>query len=107
MDRLVCGDVRLRQDRSGAARAAFVAAMGGEQVAVVVPATPLARGIIAASPNVFRASRIKVRQLSRFVDAKDAAGTKEALADGTVLDIVIGTHALLAGKHQPSSGWAW
>jgi len=38
---------------------------------------------------------LKVRQLSRFVDPKDAKETKEALAEGTV-DIVIGTHALLA-----------
>src|SRR6202012_5755733 len=38
---------------------------------------------------------LKVRQLSRFVDAKDAKATKAALADGTV-DIVVGTHALLA-----------
>ena len=38
---------------------------------------------------------LKVRQLSRFVDAKEARETKEALADGTV-DIVVGTHALLA-----------
>src|SRR6202012_4155747 len=38
---------------------------------------------------------LKVRQLSRFVDAKEAAATKAALAEGTV-DIVVGTHALLA-----------
>jgi transcription-repair coupling factor (superfamily II helicase) len=36
-----------------------------------------------------------VRQLSRFVSAKEAAETRAGLADGTV-DIVIGTHALLA-----------
>src|SRR6202000_1101966 len=38
---------------------------------------------------------VTVRQLSRFVDAREAAETKKALAEGTV-DIVIGTHALLA-----------
>ncbi len=38
---------------------------------------------------------LKVRQLSRFVDPREAKETKAALADGTV-DIVIGTHALLA-----------
>ena len=38
---------------------------------------------------------LKVRQLSRFVDAKEASETKAALAEGTV-DIVVGTHALLA-----------
>ena len=36
-----------------------------------------------------------MRQLSRFVDAKEARETKAGLASGDV-DIVIGTHALLA-----------
>jgi transcription-repair coupling factor (superfamily II helicase) len=38
---------------------------------------------------------VKVRQLSRFVDAKESRDTKAALASGDV-DIVVGTHALLA-----------
>ena len=36
-----------------------------------------------------------MRQLSRFVDTKEANETKAGLAEGTV-DIVVGTHALLA-----------
>jgi transcription-repair coupling factor (superfamily II helicase) len=69
--------------------------MGGEQVAVVVPTTLLARQHYRGFAERFAGFPLKVRQLSRFVDAKEAAQTKAALADGTV-DIVIGTHALLA-----------
>ena len=94
MDRLVCGDVGFGKTEV-AMRAAFVAAMAGEQVAVVVPTTLLARQHFRGFAERFAGFPLKVRQLSRFVDAKDAKETKEALAEGTV-DIVVGTHALLA-----------
>ena len=94
MDRLVCGDVGFGKTEV-ALRAAFVAAMAGEQVAVVVPTTLLARQHYRGFAERFLGFPVKVRQLSRFVDAKEARETKEALAEGTV-DIVIGTHALLA-----------
>ena len=94
MDRLVCGDVGFGKTEV-ALRAAFVAAMAGEQVAVVVPTTLLARQHYRAFAERFLGFPVKVRQLSRFVDAKEARETKEALADGTV-DVVVGTHALLA-----------
>ncbi len=42
MDRLICGDVGFGKTEV-ALRAAFVAVMGGKQVAVVVPTTLLAR----------------------------------------------------------------
>jgi transcription-repair coupling factor (superfamily II helicase) len=98
MDRLVCGDVGFGKTEV-AMRAAFVAAMAGEQVAVVVPTTLLARQHYRGFAERFAGFPLKVRQLSRFVDAKDAKETKEALADGTV-DIVVGTHALLAESIQ-------
>jgi transcription-repair coupling factor (superfamily II helicase) len=94
MDRLVCGDVGFGKTEV-AMRAAFVAAMAGEQVAVVVPTTLLARQHYRGFAERFTGFPLKVRQLSRFVDVKEAKETKEALADGTV-DIVVGTHALLA-----------
>ena len=94
MDRLVCGDVGFGKTEV-AMRAAFVAAMAGEQVAVVVPTTLLARQHYRGFAERFAGFSLRVRQLSRFVDAKEARETKEALADGTV-DIVIGTHALLS-----------
>ncbi|HXS06688.1 MAG TPA: transcription-repair coupling factor [Rhizomicrobium sp.] len=94
MDRLVCGDVGFGKTEV-ALRAAFVAAMADEQVAVVVPTTLLARQHYRAFAERFIGFPVKVRQLSRFVDAKHAKETKQALADGTV-DVVVGTHALLA-----------
>ena len=71
MDRLVCGDVGFGKTEV-AMRAAFVAAMAGEQVAVVVPTTLLARQHYRGFAERFAGFPLKVRQLSRFVDAKEA-----------------------------------
>ncbi|MFV0513072.1 MAG: transcription-repair coupling factor [Jhaorihella sp.] len=94
MDRLVCGDVGFGKTEV-AMRAAFVAAMSGVQVAVIAPTTLLARQHHATFAERFRGFPVSVRQLSRFVSASEAQKTRDGLARGTV-DIVIGTHALLA-----------
>src|SRR6185369_8737901 len=94
MDRLVCGDVGFGKTEV-ALRAAFVAAMGGEQVAVVAPTTLLARQHYSNFKERFSGFPLEVGRLSRLVPAKEAATTKEKLADGT-MDVVIGTHALLS-----------
>ncbi|MBO9410579.1 MULTISPECIES: transcription-repair coupling factor [unclassified Ruegeria] len=94
MDRLICGDVGFGKTEV-AMRAAFVAAMSGVQVAVIAPTTLLARQHAASFKDRFRGFPLEVRQLSRFVSAKEAQQTRDGLARGTV-DIVIGTHALLA-----------
>ncbi|MFT4149718.1 MAG: transcription-repair coupling factor, partial [Paracoccaceae bacterium] len=94
MDRLIVGDVGFGKTEV-AMRAAFVAALAGMQVAVVCPTTLLARQHYRSFAERFRGFPINVRPLSRFVSAKDAARTREGLADGTV-DICVGTHALLA-----------
>ena len=94
MDRLVCGDVGFGKTEV-AMRAAFVAAASGLQVAIVAPTTLLARQHAKGFAERFKPWPYKVRQLSRFVSAKDAKATKDGLKDGSV-DIVIGTHALLA-----------
>lgn len=94
MDRLVVGDVGFGKTEV-AIRAAFVAASQGMQVAVVAPTTLLARQHFNTFADRFRGTAINVRPLSRFVSAKDAAQTREGLASGSV-DIVIGTHAVLA-----------
>ncbi len=94
MDRLICGDVGFGKTEV-AMRAAFVAAMNGAQVALIAPTTLLARQHYKSFAERFRGFPIEVGQLSRFVSAKEAARTREGLARGTV-DIVIGTHALLA-----------
>jgi transcription-repair coupling factor (superfamily II helicase) len=94
MDRLIVGDVGFGKTEV-AMRAAFVVAMAGAQVAVVCPTTLLARQHFRSFADRFRGSPLVVRQLSRFVPARAAAETRAGLADGRV-DIVVGTHALLA-----------
>ncbi|MFC4671873.1 transcription-repair coupling factor [Seohaeicola nanhaiensis] len=94
MDRLVCGDVGFGKTEV-AIRAAFVAAMSGAQVAVIAPTTLLARQHYASFAERFRGFPVQVRQLSRFVPAKEAQITRDLMAKGQV-DIVVGTHALLA-----------
>ena len=94
MDRLICGDVGFGKTEV-AMRAAFVAAMSGVQVAVIAPTTLLARQHAKGFKDRFRGFPVNVRQLSRFVSTKRANETRDGLARGTV-DIVIGTHAVLA-----------
>ena len=94
MDRLICGDVGFGKTEV-ALRAAFVAAMSGAQVAVVVPTTLLARQHHRTFTRRFEGLPVKVGQLSRMVTARDMVETKRGLADGSV-SIVVGTHALLA-----------
>ncbi|MGI3171470.1 transcription-repair coupling factor [Pseudooceanicola sp. C21-150M6] len=94
MDRLICGDVGFGKTEV-ALRAAFVAAMSGVQVAVIAPTTLLARQHYQGFAERFRGFALTVAPLSRFVSAGDAARHRDGLAKGTV-DIVVGTHALLA-----------
>lgn len=94
MDRLVCGDVGFGKTEV-ALRAAFVAAACGHQVAIVAPTTLLVRQHYKNFMQRFAGLPLRVAQLSRLVSTKDAAATKKELAEGRV-DVVIGTHALLA-----------
>ncbi|NBR89829.1 MAG: transcription-repair coupling factor, partial [Rhodobacteraceae bacterium] len=94
MDRLICGDVGFGKTEV-AMRAAFIAAMAGVQVAVIAPTTLLARQHYRSFAERFRGFPVTVKPLSRFVTAKEASVTRDGIADGTV-DIVVGTHALLA-----------
>ncbi len=94
MDRLVCGDVGFGKTEV-AMRAAFAAAMAGMQVAIIAPTTLLARQHYSNFEERFRPFPIKIGRLSRLVPAAEAKRTREGLASGDV-DIVIGTHALLA-----------
>lgn len=94
MDRLVCGDVGFGKTEV-ALRAAFAVALAGHQVAVVVPTTLLARQHFNGFVERFQGLPVRIEQLSRFVSAAEVKKVKAGLADGTV-DIVIGTHALLA-----------
>ena len=94
MDRLVCGDVGFGKTEV-ALRAAFVAAMSGWQVTLVAPTTLLARQHYAGFAERFAGFPLKVGRLSRLVGEREAKETRAGLADGT-MDVVIGTHAILA-----------
>ena len=94
MDRLVCGDVGFGKTEV-AMRAAFAAAMAGYQVAVIAPTTLLARQHYTNFVERFADTPVKLGRLSRLVPSAEATRTREGLTDGSV-DIVIGTHAVLA-----------
>ncbi len=98
MDRLICGDVGFGKTEV-ALRAAFVMAMGGGQVAVVVPTTLLSRQHYRTFLDRFAGLPVRIAQLSRFTTPKDAKEIKAKLATGDV-DIVVGTHALLSKSVQ-------
>ncbi|WP_306119386.1 MULTISPECIES: transcription-repair coupling factor [unclassified Roseitalea] len=93
MDRLICGDVGFGKTEI-ALRAAFLAAMNGVQVAVVVPTTLLARQHYKSFTERFAGLPINIAHASRLAGPKALAAAKKGVADGHV-DIVVGTHALL------------
>ena len=94
MDRLICGDVGFGKTEV-ALRAAFVVAMTGRQVAVIAPTTLLARQHARNFAERFKGFPVNIRALSRLVSSADADRARAGLADGSV-DIIVGTHALLA-----------
>ncbi len=96
MDRLVCGDVGFGKTEV-ALRASFVAALNGKQVAVVVPTTLLARQHFSTFTERFKGLPLVIAQASRLVARKDMEAMRDGLTKGDI-DIVIGTHALLAAS---------
>ncbi|UOM36804.1 transcription-repair coupling factor [Acuticoccus sp. I52.16.1] len=94
MDRLVCGDVGFGKTEV-AIRAAFLAAMDGKQVALIVPTTLLARQHYKTFAERFAGLPLRVEQASRLVGPKHMREVKAGLKNGDV-DIIVGTHALLA-----------
>jgi len=93
MDRLVCGDVGFGKTEV-ALRAAFMAVMGGRQVAVLVPTTLLAEQHFLKFSDRFSAWPVKIAELSRFRTAKEQAAALQGLAEGRI-DVIIGTHRLI------------
>jgi transcription-repair coupling factor (superfamily II helicase) len=94
MDRLVCGDVGFGKTEV-AVRAAFKAVQDGKQAAVLVPTTLLAQQHTQTFAERYAGFPVRVEMLSRFLTAAQAKKVVAGLADGTV-DVVIGTHRLLA-----------
>lgn len=98
MDRLICGDVGFGKTEV-ALRAAFVAVIGGKQVAILAPTTLLAEQHYQNILDRFAPWPVKVAEVSRFRSAKEIKATLEGLTDGTI-DIVVGTHKLLSPDIQ-------
>ena len=94
MDRLVCGDVGFGKTEV-ALRAAFIAVMGGKQVAILAPTTLLAEQHAQTFADRFADWPVRIAELSRFRTGKEINNAIKGMADGT-LDIVIGTHKLLS-----------
>lgn len=94
VDRLIVGDVGFGKTEV-ALRAAYVAAMDGQQVAVICPTTLLARQHAANFRERFEGFPINLGHISRLVSQKETKRVRDGLRDGSI-DIVIGTHALLA-----------
>lgn len=94
MDRLVCGDVGFGKTEV-AIRAAFKAVMAGKQVAMLVPTTVLAMQHFETFKKRFEGYPINIEMMSRFKTKGELTAIKKKLSNAEV-DIVIGTHAILA-----------
>ncbi|MGH8173111.1 MAG: transcription-repair coupling factor, partial [Rhodanobacteraceae bacterium] len=93
MDRVVCGDVGFGKTEV-ALRAAFVAAIAGKQVALLVPTTLLAQQHYQNFRDRFADWPVRVDVLSRFRSKKETDEALKKLAAGQI-DVMIGTHKLL------------
>lgn len=96
MDRLLCGDVGYGKTEV-ALRAAFKAVMDNKQVAMLVPTTLLAEQHFITFKNRMLDFPVKVEMISRFRTRSEIANILKGLEEG-VVDIVIGTHAILRRK---------
>lgn len=94
MDRLLCGDVGFGKTEI-AMRAAFKVAAAGHQVAVLAPTTLLAEQHLRSFRERIEPHGLSVACVNRFRTTKERREILERAAHGDV-DIVIGTHALLA-----------
>ena len=94
MDRIVCGDVGFGKTEVSM-RAAFIVANAGKQVVMLVPTTLLAQQHYQNFLDRFADWPIKIALLSRFTARKDLEQTLVNIRAGQI-DIVIGTHKLLA-----------
>jgi transcription-repair coupling factor (superfamily II helicase) len=95
MDRLVCGDVGFGKTEV-AVRAVFKAIQDSKQAAVLVPTTLLAQQHAQTFAERYAGFPVRVEMLSRFLTPAQARAVVAGLASGDV-DVVIGTHRMLAG----------
>ena len=98
MDRLVCGDVGFGKTEV-AVRAVFKAVQDGTQAAVLAPTTLLASQHAQTFAERYAPYPVRVELLSRFLSPAEQRAVVQGLAEGSV-DVVIGTHRLLAQDVQ-------
>jgi transcription-repair coupling factor (superfamily II helicase) len=96
MDRLICGDTGFGKTEI-ALRAAFKAATGLKQVAILTPTTILCYQHYHTFRKRFENFPVRVEMLSRFTPASKHKKIIADLKTGKV-DIVIGTHALISPR---------
>ncbi|MBR3848556.1 MAG: transcription-repair coupling factor [Oscillospiraceae bacterium] len=94
MDRLLCGDVGFGKTEV-ALRAAMKCVLGGRQVAILVPTTVLAEQHYMTACRRFSQYPVKIGITSRFCSDKQNREAMRGAKNGE-LDIIIGTHKLLA-----------
>lgn len=94
MDRLICGDVGFGKTEL-AIRAAFKAADGGYQIAVLAPTTVLAQQHYETFKSRLQGFPYKVELLSRFRSPAEQQETLRRILAGEV-QIAVGTHRLLS-----------
>jgi transcription-repair coupling factor (superfamily II helicase) len=94
MDRLVCGDVGYGKTEV-AMRAAMLAVLAKKQVAVLVPTTVLASQHERTFRERFKGYPVRIEAVSRMKTADEVRRILKEAAAGKV-DVVIGTHRLLA-----------
>ena len=93
MDRLICGDAGYGKTEV-AIRAAFICAMQGRQVAVLVPTTVLAQQHYDTFVDRMTVYPLNIAMHSRFCSRAQREAALEGVATGAV-DIIIGTHGIL------------
>lgn len=94
MDRLLVGDVGFGKTEI-AMRAAFAVVNSGMQVAVLAPTTVLANQHLRVFKERFKGYPFEISLISRLQSEKEKAAIEESVCKGKI-DILIGTHALLA-----------
>ena len=94
MDRLIVGDVGFGKTEV-AVRSAYLAVLGGRQVAVLVPTTILAEQHDETFRHRMSEEPVRVEVLSRLKKPAEVKAILRDTKDGKV-DVLIGTHRLLA-----------
>lgn len=94
MDRLICGDVGFGKTEL-AVRTAARAVLNGHQVALLAPTTILAQQHFDTFTDRLKTIGLKVGLVSRAQDPKTIRATLAQVKEGK-LDVVVGTHRLLA-----------